>query len=438
MVDHKLSGIRKLGTIRLQGRSTLNRHSSRLRRGFAFTALAAASALVLAGCSGGSADTDTSGGGGKENDAPYNVLVLGGISAEGVLGNNASTSVLAARASAKVLNEAGGILGREVVVTVADDQADPTTAVTLVREAINSDTPPDAIMNSGPSTVADATLPIISAAGILSFNIGPTATSPDPSQFPLNFDLSPSPADHVTGFVGFIEDEGYEKVAVLHGSSSYGETFGKLAKEGIADAGVDVVGIEEYDVASLDMTPQLEALRAEDPDLLVLDAYGAPLGYVLQGIDKLGWDVPIAGNLSVAATGLVSNEPPAGLLGTDQVKNLLMQVYTSTVYDPDATATNEAVEAMLSLGEIKATLILAYNYDALILINAAAESIGSADDPTALAKAIEDPKISGEADTAILQKYIFSPDHHAPEAAADEFRFIPPSPVRDGQYHTDD
>lgn len=406
---------------------------SRAARGAAF-AVATVAALALSGCAGGAAGEGGDGGSG-ENAEPYRVLVLGGISAEGVLGNNASTSVQSAEASAAVLNAAGGILGREIEVTVVDDQADPTTAVTLVREAINSDTPPDAVLNSGPSTVADATLPIISQAGILSFNIGPTSGSADPAQFPLNFDLSVSAGDQIRGVSAYFKEQGYTSVGILHGSSSYGELYGKMSDEIFAADGFTVVGNEEYDVAALDMTPQLEKLKAENPDVLMLDAYGAPLGYVLQGIEKLNWDVPIAGNTSVAATGLISTEPPSGVLGTDQVKNLVMQVYNSTVYDESADLVNEAVEAMLELGPIKATLILAYNYDALRLIKAAAEEVGSADDAAALAKAIEDPAVTDKAETAILGHYIFSDTKHAPDAGAEEFAMVIPSPVIDGQYH---
>lgn len=406
----------------------MNVKTFRARRGL-MAAAAATTAILLAGCAGGDA------GAGADGDEPYRILVLGALSAEGALGINASTSVLAAQAGAKIANEDGGILGRDVEVEVVDDQADPTAAVTLVREAINSDTPPDAILNSGPSQVADATLPIINQAGILSFNIGPTKTSLDPGVFPLNFDISAGPSHHVIGQANHFKEMGYTSVGVLHGSSSYGESYGNLANEGFAEAGFDVTGNEEYDVASLDMTPQLEALRAKNPDALALDAYGAPLGYVLQGLEKLGWDVPIAGNVSVSATGLVSSPPPSGVLGTEQVQNLVMEVYKSTVYDPEATVTNRAVEAMLSIAPIKATLILAYNYDAVMLLKAAAESVGSTGDASALAAALEDPEVTKNAETAILNQYIFSADEHAPVIAGDEFRFIPPSAIKDGQFH---
>ncbi len=400
----------------------------RARRGLV-TAAAAATAIMLAGCAGSDAGAEASG------DEPYKILVLGALSAEGSLGINASTSVLAAQAGAKVANEDGGILGRDVEVEVVDDQGDPTVAVTLVREAINSKTPPDAILNSGPSQVAEATLPIISSAGIISFNIGPTETSLDPEAFPLNFDISAGPSHHVTGQANYFKEQGYASVGVLHGSSSYGESYGRLAKDGFTSAGFDLVGNEEYDVTSLDMTPQLEALRAKNPDVLALDAYGAPLGYILQSLEKLGWDIPVAGNVSVAATGLVSTPPPSGVLGTAQVENLVMEVYRSTVFNPEAEVTNRAVQAMLSIAPIKATLILAYNYDAVMLLKAAAESVGDTNDAEAISEALEDPEVTKTAETAILNEYVFSSDHHSPAIAGDEFQFIQPSAIKDGQFH---
>lgn len=404
---------------------------SRFRAGHGAKAAAAAmaSVLLLSGCGAGAA------GSADDGEDPYRILVLGALSAEGALGINASTSVLSAEAAVDVINDEGGILGRDVEVEVADDQADPTTAVTLVREAINSDAPPDAILNSGPSTVAEATLPIISQAGIISFNIGPTETSADSSAFPHNFDIAVGAPDVSGGVVTYFEEQGYGSAGVLHGSSSYGEAFGAAAESSLDEAGIGVVGMEEYDVASLDMTPQLEALRTKNPDVLVLDAYGAPLGYVLQGIEKLGWDVPIVGNTSVSATSLVNTPPPAGVMGTNQVKNLVMQVFHSTVADPAATETNRAVEAMLARGEIKATLILAFNYDAVVLLKAAVESVGSADDADAVAAALEDPDVTRTAPTAMLSEYVFNDKHHAAVIPGTEFRFIPPSGIKDGQFH---
>lgn len=386
---------------------------------------AAALSLLLSACGGSGSDD-----GGSSDD--YKVVVLGGIGGEGVLADNASTSVISAQAGVEFVNKNGGIDGRNVTIKVIDDTGDPTVAVTKLRETINSDKP-DLVLNSGPSTVADATLPILKQNNILSFNIGPTETSGDPKQFPLNFDLSPSAGDQIEAYLPYFEDKGFKKVGVLHGSSSYGEVFAKSSEEIFTKGGLDVTANEEYDIAALDMSSQLSAIRDTNPDVLVLDAYGAPLGYVLKGLDKLGWDIPVIGNTSVSATGIISTEPPSGVLGTPVVKNLVMQTYRSTKFDAADTNVVEAVKTMKGIGAIKATLILAYNYDALPLVAAAAEKAGSAD-AKELAKALADPSVQEAADTAILKKYNFTADDHAPNPDADEFAFIAPSKLKDGQF----
>ena len=398
----------------------------------ALVAVAAAATLALAGCSGGGGG-DTGGDAGGSDSTPIKAVVFGGLGAEGILHNNATTSVTAAKASVAAVNEAGGIDGRQIDLTVVDDTADPTVAVTKLREILNGKDRPDVVLNSGPSTVAEAITPILSQEQVLSFNIGPTATTGDPKQSPYNFDLSPSVGDYLGSIMAELDGKGYENVAILHGSSSYGELFGKMAGDMAKEKGFNVTGNEGYDVAALDMTPQLEALKRENPDVLVLDAYGAPLGYVLQGIEKLGWEVPIVGNNSVSATGLIAMTPPEGVLGTDQVKNLTMQVFKSTKFDPKNERVNTAVEQMVAAGDIKSSLILAYNYDSMFLYKAAVESAGSLE-AEAVAKALVDPKVQKEADTAMLQLYGFTADSHTPHASPDEYLFISPGKLENGQF----
>ncbi|MEJ1087801.1 ABC transporter substrate-binding protein [Microbacterium sp. Mu-80] len=389
------------------------------------------STVVLAGCSGGAGGDEGSGGG--END-PIQVVVLGGLGAEGILGDNATTAVTAALASVDAVNDMGGILDREVEITHLEDNADPTVAVTKLREYIATEGKPDLVMNSGPSTITEAMLPILTQNKVFSFNIGPTATSGDPKVNPYSFDLSASVPDYLGSFVDEVGARGYEKVAVLHGSSAYGELFGQQAEEMLSEEGFEVTGNQGFDNAALDMTAQLSALKSGDPEVLVLDAYGAPLGYVLQSLEKLGWDIPVMGNTSVSATGLIARPAPDGVLGTDQVKNLTMQVYTSTQYNPDDTVVNEAVERMVAAGDIRSSLITAYNYDSVLLFKAAAEKAGGVDDIDALVTAMIDPEVQKSAGTAILGNYAFTADLHSPHVTPDQFAFIPPGELVNGQF----
>lgn len=324
--------------------------------------------VVLAAALGATACASSSSGssGGGSTSAPYRVMVTGGLSATGVLAANAETSVLSAEAGAKVINSEGGIDGRKVIVTSSDDAGDPTTAVTNLLNAIHSGNKPDLYLNSGPSTISAATLPILTSNHILSFNIGPTSNSNVAVTFPDNFDLSPSPTDYAKGFVLAMQQDGYKTAGIVHGNDAYGSVFGSDAASALQSAGLTVTSNQSYDVAALSMTAQL-------------------------------------------------------------------QVFHSTVYSPSATLVNQAVKAMLSLGKIDSTLILAYNYDAFPLVQAAAKYAHSTT-AAAIAAALAKPAVQAAAKTAVLSRYNFTASNHSPAPDPSEFTFISPTQIVNGQY----
>ncbi|MFC0454196.1 ABC transporter substrate-binding protein [Rhodococcus jostii] len=396
-------------------------------RSSALTAALAVTALAVTGCAGSGADVADAAG------SPYRVLVTGGISGQGALAANAQTSVLSAKASAEAVNRAGGVGGRQVEITVVDDAGDATNAVSKLREAIASGNKPDLFLNSGPSTITTATLPILAQNKILSFNIGPTEDSANPEKYPLNFDLASGPAENAETITRYIKGKGYQSVGVVHSSSAYGEVFGQAMEDALSGAGVSGTGSEEYDTAALDMTAQLQSLKNRGTQALVVDAYGAPLGYLLTSLQRLDWNIPLIGNTSVAGTSLVSKPAPDGVLGTPATANLVMHVMSSTVYDAQDTAVNTMVDNMKAMGDIPSTLILADNYDALPLVAAAANKAGSSD-PEALADALENQEVLDSAETAFSPSYHFTVESHASKPGDEAYKFVPPSPLLNGQY----
>ncbi|TQF69257.1 ABC transporter substrate-binding protein [Rhodococcus spelaei] len=396
----------------------------------ALVAAVAASTLALAGCAGSS--SDQAGGGGA--DQPYRVMITAGLGGQGALAANAKTSVLAAKAGAQVVNGKGGVGGRQVELTVVDDGGDPTTAVTKLREAISSNKKPDLFLDSGPSTVALAVLPILKQNSILSFNISPTEATSDPKQFPLNFDLAPGPDVNNVAIAGYAKGKGYDAVGIIHSSSGSGEAYGAAAKKALSDAGIKVTDNQVFDPAALDMTPQLQSLKNSGAKALVVDAYGAPLGYLLQSLQRLDWNVPLIGQTTVSATNLIATDPPTGVLGTPQVANLVTQVFRSTVHDANDTEVNQMVDTMKSLGDIPSTLILADNFDAFQLVAAAADHAGTTTDAKKLAAALETGSVLEKAETAFLPRYNFTADSHAAAPNTDAYKFVAPSKIVNGQF----
>jgi branched-chain amino acid transport system substrate-binding protein len=365
---------------------------------------------------------------------PVHIVVTGAVSASGTLGINSGMSVNAVKAAASVLNKNGGINGHPVDVTVVDDNGDPTTAVTKLQQALSSGSKPIAVLDSGPGNLAAAILPVLNQAKVLLFNIAPTADSSDATKWPLSFDLSPGLNDYSSAFCPAIQADGNKSVAIFYTDDAYGDALGPLVKTKCAGDNVSVTGIDKFDPTALDFTPQLQKLQGTHPDALILVGYGAPVGYILKNINKLGWNVPIYGDVAVTATPQVSAPAPGGLLGDPSEANLKMMVFKSTQYSASPPA-NEAtmVNAIKAQGPIQATLVLAYDYDGVMLLAAAAKQANTVTDAAALAKALESLP-PGTAQTGVLSAYHFSATSHAPNASPDEFAFVKPTKPVDGQF----
>jgi branched-chain amino acid transport system substrate-binding protein len=402
-----------------------------MRHRWATVAALGSSLLLAAACS-----SNNTGSGSGGDSGTVRVLVSAGLSAQGTLGRNAAMTVQAVKASAAVLNKAGGINGKQIQVDAVDDQGNPTTAVTKLQEAINSGHKPLAWLDSGPSNLAAAVLPILNQNKILSFNIGPTKDSSDATKFPYNFDLSPSPTTYAKAFCPYAKEQGQTKVAILHADDAYADALGPQIKSACEAGGATVTGIDKFDETSLDVTPQLQKLQGGNPQALIVVAYGAPVGYVLKGLTKIGWNVPVLGDVAVAATDIVVTAPPAGLLGTPEVANLRMEVFQSTGYREQGkqpAALNTMIQALAAQGSIQASLVLAYDYDGLQLVAAAAKKANTTTDTAALAKAIEGLG-AGEANTGVFEQYFFTADNHSPNEPAEAFTFVKPSKLVNGQF----
>lgn len=406
----------------------------------ALASLSLVAACSSSGNSGGSTGGSTKSGAagskasGSGDGKPVQIMVSAAISAPGTLGANSNMAVHSVKAAVSVLNKAGGIMGHQVNVTVVDDQGDPTAAVTKLQQQINSGHKPLAWLNSGPSNLSAAALPVLNQNKILSFNVGPTADSSNPSKFPLNFDLSPSSPNYAIAFCPYAKLQGYTKVGILYTDDAYGDVLGPAIKDACVKGGSTVTGISKFDPASLDMTPQVQKIKSGNPQVVMLVGYGAEVGYVLKGFTRIGWSVPILGDVAVAATDIVNTNPPKGLLGTAEEKTLKFQAFQSTVAQANQPANLETmIAALKAQGSVPASLVLAYDYDGVQLLAAGAKSANSVTDTGAIAKAIEGLKV-GDAKTGVFPQYFFSATSHAPNQPASSFTFATPSLLTDGQF----
>ncbi|HEY1732850.1 MAG TPA: ABC transporter substrate-binding protein, partial [Acidimicrobiales bacterium] len=267
------------------------------------------------------------------SSTPFRVLLIAASSTAG-LKTNVQTETLLAKAGVTVVNKSGGVNGHKVVLETANTNSSATTAVTKLKSAMNGSTKPNMVIFGNASPESSALLPIAKQDKVLSFNQAPTTTSGKASAFPYNFDLSPSATNYAQAFVAYTKGKGVKKVAIFAGNDAYGTTIGKsMNKEAKAD-GLTVTDSVNYKVTALTFTSTLSALQSSKPQLVWADAYGAPAGYMMQDLQKIGWTVPVLGDDSFSVSTPITTPPPTGNLGTSALKNLKFQTVTAGVYKP--------------------------------------------------------------------------------------------------------
>jgi branched-chain amino acid transport system substrate-binding protein len=130
---------------------------------------------------------------------PFRILMLEPASTS-YQKTSVQTVNLMAKSGVTVINRSGGVDGHRVVLTVVNDGATPTTAVTKLESALASANKPDIVINADGGAEASAELPILTQAKVLDFNEAPTTTSGNPKMFPHSFDMSPSTTSYAAVF----------------------------------------------------------------------------------------------------------------------------------------------------------------------------------------------------------------------------------------------
>jgi ABC-type branched-subunit amino acid transport system substrate-binding protein len=186
-----------------------------------------------------------------------------------------------------------------------------------------------------------------------------------------------------------------------------------------------IVGAEWFDPTAVDLTSEMSRLQAASPDVLVLGGFNsAPVGYTLKARTKLGWKVPMVGELGVALTPIPSLVSPADWQG------LTIEIYNIEKYLPDTNQPRNVRDFLTTIrqqGPIVGSLQLyALGWDYVMLVKAAAKQANSIETDK-IVKALESLKDSGAGNNpyVLYPSYVFSAKSHFPTYSSSNQSFIP-------------
>lgn len=175
----------------------------------------------------------------------------------------------------KDINEAGGVLGQDVVA-VRGDSGDGTPDIASGEVDKLLDAKSDVIVGAAASGVSITVIDKITGAGVVHFS--PANTSPDfddPKVDPNELYFRTAPSDVLQGAVmaNLVTQDGFTNIAILARQDSYGQALADVVEENFTAQGGTVVAKALYDANASNFTSEVQAIAAEEPEAVVLIAF---------------------------------------------------------------------------------------------------------------------------------------------------------------------
>ena len=249
----------------------------RSTRSMRLAAVAAATALVLAACGGGDSDdnADDEGDGASASQSD-GVLTIGSLLPQtGSLAFLGPPEFAGVDLAIQEINEAGGVLGEDVVGVKADSgDTDSGIAPAETDKLLDADA--DVIVGAASSGVSMTVVEKIMSAGVVMFSPANTSTDFDNGDFAepdLYFRTAPS--DILQGAVmsNLLIEDGKQNIAILARQDAYGETLAEEIGKGLEAAGATVAATVFYGENAQSYDSQVQEIADSSPDAVVLVAF---------------------------------------------------------------------------------------------------------------------------------------------------------------------
>jgi branched-chain amino acid transport system substrate-binding protein len=312
----------------------------------------------------------------------------------------------------KEINDKGGVLGRKLELIERDDEAKNERGVQIAQELINKDKVAATVgfINTGVSLASqrfyqEAKIPVINNVAT-----GSIVTKQFPDQ-PDNYIFRTSANDSIQTAMLVDEVVGKRKltkVAILADSTNYGQLGREDLEKALEKKGIKAVAVEKYNIKDVDMTAQLLKSKQAGAQAVITYGIGPELAQIANGMEKLGWKVPMFGSWTLSMANFIDN---AGKNGEGA---MMPQTF---IQDPNTPKRKAFIDAYVKAysppgGRIPSPVSAAQGYDSIYLLAAAMKQAGTTDGPKVRA-ALESLSEKVDGVVATYDKPFTHDDHEA-------------------------
>jgi len=281
------------------------------------------------------------------------------------------------RLAATEINAKGGILGRPIELVERDDEARNERGVQIAQELINKEkvVAIAGYVNTGVALASqhlyqDAHIPVMNNAAT-----GSIVTRQFADQA-MNYVFRNSASDTIQS--AMIVDEAvvhrkFTRVAILADSTNYGQLGREDLEKALAKKGLTAVAVEKFNIKDVDMTAQLLRAKAAGAQCLLTYGIGPELAQIANGMEKLGWKVPMIGSWTLSMANFIDNA------GKNADGARMPQTF---IQEPSTPRRKAFIDAYLKVynppnGRIPSPATAAQGYDSIYLLAAAIRQAGT-------------------------------------------------------------
>lgn len=279
------------------------------------------------------------------------------------------------------INAKGGVLGRPLLIVERDDEAKNERGVQIAQEMINKEKVVATVgfINTGVALASqrfyqEAKIPVMNNVATGSIVTKQFADQPE------NYVFRNAANDTIQS--AMIVDEvvtkrKFTKIAILADSTNYGQLGREDVEKALAAKGLKAVAVEKYNIKDVDMTAQLLKAKEAGAQVVITYGIGPELAQIANGMEKLGWKVPLVGSWTLSMGNFIDN---AGKNGDGT------RMPQTFIQDPNNAKRKGFIDAYVKAynppgGRMPSPVSAAQGYDSIYLLAAAINQAKSTEGP---------------------------------------------------------
>ena len=192
----------------------------------------------------------------------------------------------------KSINDAGGVLGKQLSMVVGDDACDPQQSVNAASKLVSQGVA--AVVGGYCSGATLPTLKIFGDAGLPFVITAANSTKLIPANPGNAFMINSTGDDQAAKAVEFLGGKGVKSIAIVDQGDAYSQDLATLTNESWTAAGNTVVAMETVNKGEQDYSAIVTSIKSANPDAVFWTAYYADGGLLIRQLRQSGYQGLIA------------------------------------------------------------------------------------------------------------------------------------------------